>query len=36
MLLGGIFNEYIIEIDTKKPDTIEIKPLQVVMDNEIL
>ena len=36
MLLGGIFDEYIIEIETEKPDTIEIKPLQVVMDNELL
>jgi len=36
MLLGGIFDEYIIEIETEKPDTIAIKPLQVVMDNEII
>ena len=36
MLLGGIFDEYIIDIETEKPDTIEIKPLQVVMDNGIL
>jgi hypothetical protein len=36
MLLGGIFDEYIIEIGTEMPDTIKIKPLQVVMDNEIL
>jgi hypothetical protein len=36
MLLGGIFDEYIIDIKTQKPDTIEIKPLQIVMDGDIL
>ena len=36
MLLGGIFDEYIIEIEPEKADTIEIKPLQVVMNNELL
>lgn len=36
MLLGGIFDEYILEIEPEKPDTLAIKPLQVVMDNEIL
>ena len=36
MLLGGIFDEYIIDIETQKPDTIEIKPLQIVLDGDIL
>jgi hypothetical protein len=36
MLLGGIFDEYVIDTETGKPGTIEIRPLQVVMDNEIL
>ena len=36
MLLGGIFDEYVIDTKTGKPNTIGIKPLQVVMDDEIL
>ncbi|UCH20756.1 MAG: hypothetical protein JSU83_19835 [Deltaproteobacteria bacterium] len=36
MLLGGIFDEYILEIEPEKPNTIVVKPLQVVMENEIL
>jgi hypothetical protein len=36
MLLGGIFDEYILEIEAEKPETIVIKPLQVVMDNQLL
>jgi hypothetical protein len=36
MLLGGIFEEYILEIEAEKPGTIVIRPLQVVMDNKLL
>jgi hypothetical protein len=36
MLLGGIFEEYILEIEAEKPETIVIRPLQVVMGNELL
>ena len=36
MLLGGIFDEYVIDTHTEKPGTIVIKPLQIVMDNQIL
>jgi len=36
MLLGGIFDEYILEVEPEKPNTIRIKPLQVIMDNRIL
>jgi hypothetical protein len=36
MLLGGIFDEYILEIEPEKPNTLAVKSLQVVMDNEIL
>ena len=31
IFLGGIFDEYVIYLETEKPNTIKIKPLEMVM-----
>ena len=32
ILLGGIFEEYVVTIEPETPDTIKIRPLEIVKD----
>ncbi len=34
ILLGGIFDEYVFYLEPDIPETIKIKPLEIVMDSE--